>query len=206
MSMCSRFLPAALVLVMSGCASPYYADQGALLGGLGGAGVGALVGHAVGHTGAGALIGAGVGALSGGAVGAGLDEIEARNRAQIEAHMQRRVAAGAVSFGDVIAMTEAGVDEDLIVTHIRANGVSRRPATEDLITLQERGVSKRVISALQTAPSPSETVVHHARTAPVIIEEHYYEDPWWPHRHYYHHHHGHPGRVGVGISYHSGWH
>src|SRR6202795_2818657 len=54
---------------MSGCASPYRSDQGALLGGLGGAGLGAVVGHAVGNTGAGALIGAGVGALSGAAIG-----------------------------------------------------------------------------------------------------------------------------------------
>jgi len=46
---------------------------------------------------AGAAIGAGVGALSGAAVGSSLDEIEARNRAMIEAHMGRQIAAGAVT-------------------------------------------------------------------------------------------------------------
>ena len=36
-----------------GCNSPYRSDQGALYGGLGGAGLGAIVGNAVGNTGAG---------------------------------------------------------------------------------------------------------------------------------------------------------
>src|SRR3954447_21040044 len=71
-----------LTAAAAGCASPYRSDQGAVLGGLGGAGVGAIVGNAVGNTGAGAAIGAGVGALSGAAIGGSLDDIEARNRAE----------------------------------------------------------------------------------------------------------------------------
>ncbi|HEX4148710.1 MAG TPA: hypothetical protein VHY20_06975, partial [Pirellulales bacterium] len=43
------------MLTAAGCQSPYYTQQGAALGGLGGAGVGALVGSASGHPGAGAL-------------------------------------------------------------------------------------------------------------------------------------------------------
>lgn len=50
----------ALCAALTGCHSPYRSDQGALFGGLTGAGVGALVGNAVGATGAGAAIGAGV--------------------------------------------------------------------------------------------------------------------------------------------------
>lgn len=182
----------------SGCASPYHADRGALAGGLGGAGVGALIGNAVGHTGAGAAIGAGVGTLAGAAVGGALDDIEARNRAQIAAHLGRPVPAGVVTFDDVIAMTRAGVDEDLIVNHIRANGAARPPQAADLIMLQQYGVSKRVIAALQEPPAPPAGYGSYgavpAAGPPVIIEEHHYGPPWayW---------HPPPPHIGIGFSY-----
>jgi hypothetical protein len=205
---CNRHLklvqlwPAVLCLV--GCASPYYADQGALLGGLGGAGVGALVGDAVGHTGAGAVIGAGVGALTGGAVGSALDDIEARNRAQIEAQMQRPISAGAVTLQDVVDMTEAGVDDELIVMHIRSNGVAERPDSKDLIFLAQRGVSKRVVSALQSAHGPERVIIRERRAPTVIVEEHHY-DPWWPHHHTYYRYGRRGPRVGMGFSYSRSW-
>jgi hypothetical protein len=76
---------ASLLFGLSGCASPYYADQGALAGGLGGAGLGAIIGSASGAAGPGAVIGAVAGTLAGGAIGSGLDDIDAKNRAQIAA-------------------------------------------------------------------------------------------------------------------------
>jgi len=193
------------LLLASGCQSPYYADQGALLGGLGGAGVGALVGDAVGNTGAGAVIGAGVGALSGAAIGSGMDEIEAKNRAMIESRMGRPVPAGAVSFADVVAMTHAGVDEELIINHVRANGAARPPQTGDLISLQQQGVSKRVIEALQAPPlvtTAPGVVVHEAPPPVVIVEDPYYGPPPY----YYPHHRRHipRPRYGWGFSYSSG--
>jgi len=120
-----------------------------LYGGLAGAGLGAIVGNAVGSPGAGAAIGAGVGALSGAAVGGSLDEIEARNRAEIEARMGRPIAVGAVTNDDVIAMTMGGVNEELIINHIRAHGMAGPPSASDLIVLQQRGVSVRVIQTMQ---------------------------------------------------------
>ncbi len=87
----SRALYGSLIAVLllsagTGCHSPYYADQGALAGGLGGAGLRALIGSASGHTGAGAAIGAAAGALTGGAVGGALDNIDAKNRANRRRH------------------------------------------------------------------------------------------------------------------------
>jgi hypothetical protein len=184
-----------------GCRSPYYADQGALFGGVTGAGVGALVGNAVGNTGAGAVIGAGVGALSGAAVGSGLDEIEARNRAQIEARLGRQVAAGAVTMDDVVAMTKAGVADDLIVNHVRAHGMAAPLAAGDLIFLQQQGVSSNVVQAMQSGPRP--VVVHEvAPPPPVIVEEHYYgPHPYWGYHHRPHYHHHHRPGVSWGFSY-----
>lgn len=202
--------PLALVLLAAtgvGCASPYHADRGALFGGLTGAGVGALVGNAVGHTGAGALVGAGVGAMSGAAIGSGLDEIEARNRAEIEARLGRQVRAGAVSIDDVVAMTHGGVDDSLIINHIRAHGMTAPPSTGDLIFLGQQGVSPRVVEAMQRPVAvPVAPVAHVAAPPAVIVEEHYYGPPVWrpcPPPYYHGHYHRHrPGRVGFGFSYH----
>src|SRR5262249_34368704 len=99
---------ACLLATAAGCATETHTGNGALLGGLLGTGVGALVGEAVGSPGTGALIGAGVGAISGAAIGSEMDEMEARNRAQIAAQMSRPVNPGACTVGDVLAMSQAG--------------------------------------------------------------------------------------------------
>lgn len=192
-----------LATLVLGCHSPYRADRGALFGGATGAGVGALIGHATGNTGAGAAIGAGVGALTGAAIGGSLDEIEARNRAEIEARLGRPVAAGAVTVDEVVAMWAAGVDEQVIVTHIRSHGVAKIPDTGDLIHLQNNRVSPRVIQAMQEPAPVARPVVVQQAPGPVIVEE-YYGPPWpgpYYHRHYYHRHCGPPPGVGIGFSY-----
>lgn len=198
-------LALATALLASGCASPYHADRGALFGGLLGAGTGAVVGNALGDTGAGAAIGAGVGALSGAAVGSEMDRIEAQNRAMIEAKMGRQVAAGAVTIDDVIAMTQAHVDDELIVTHVRAHGVARPLQTNDLIYLQQQGVSTQVIKAMQEPPPvPAQApVVVEQAPPPVIVQEYRYGPPWG--FGYYHHYP--PPRprphVGWGFTFHN---
>jgi hypothetical protein len=143
---------ATAMVLLSGCFSPYRSDRGALAGGVGGAGVGALVGEAVGHPGVGALVGAGVGAVSGAAVGGALDNIEANNRAQIEARIGHPVAAGAATIDDVVNMTRAGVAEDLMINHIRSHGMATPLQANDLIFLQQQRVGTRVVQAMQAPP------------------------------------------------------
>ncbi len=175
-------------LIVTGCRSPYYADRGALFGGLMGAGVGAIVGDAVGDAGAGAAIGAGVGAITGEAVGESLDEIDARNRAQIAAQLGRTPQAGAVTREEVIAMSRSGVAPRLITSHIRNNGVARPLTTTDVIHLHKQGVATEVIEAMQSPPM-ARAPVRSAPAQPVIIEEHHYGYPWL---HYDLHHHSPP--------------
>jgi hypothetical protein len=203
------------IFAIAGCRSPYYADQGALLGGLGGAGVGALVGNAVGHTGAGALIGAGAGAIGGGLVGGALDDIEARNQAQIAQQMaayNMQAPVGAVNANDVVQMTRAGVAPDLIINHIRANGVASPLQAGDVIFLTQQGVASEVIGAMQNPPVrtagapvvapaaivPGPVVYERVAPAPVIVEEHFIGSP----RYFHHHHHGYhrPHGVSWGVS------
>src|SRR5262249_27342379 len=104
-------------MTLSGCATDH-AGQGALFGGAVGAGTGAIIGHAAGNTGAGAAIGAGVGALSGAAIGAEKDNDDARARVAAEQMRAQQAMAAAVGVPDVVAMTQAHVEENLIIDRI----------------------------------------------------------------------------------------
>ena len=192
---------------LAGCRSPYYADQGALAGGLTGAGVGALVGNAVGETAGGAAIGAGIGALTGGTIGGALDDIEARNRAQIAAQLGRPVAQGQATVGEVVAMSRAGVDPRLIANYVNNSGVAQPVGAQEVIYLTQQGVTPDVIQAMQT-PRVAQVPVHVVPPppGPVIIEEYPYGRPYYGppyHHHFYHHRHrrNHGPRVGWGISF-----
>lgn len=203
-----RLFPLVCLVTFAGCASPYRADQGALLGGLTGAGVGAIIGEAVDEPLAGAAIGAGVGALTGNVIGQNLDEIEAQNRAMIEARLGRPAPAGAVTVEDVVMMTQSGVDPEVIATHIRIHGPARPLQPADLIYLQNNGVNTQVVQVLQQPPAP-QGVVPASATQPVVVEEHIHVDPWGPPRprHFWYHHrhrrrHHKPG-VSWGLTFHN---
>jgi hypothetical protein len=179
------FALVAVVLLPTGCNSPYRSDQGAVVGGLTGAGLGALVGNSLGNTGAGAAIGAGVGALSGAAVGGSLDEIEARNQAEIEARLGRPAPMGAVTIDDVVSMTRAGVSEEVIVTHVQSHGMTAPLRAGDLIVLQQQRVSPRVMQAMQ-APPPAAAV--YPAPAPMMVPDPYFVPApyyWGPPPYYY---------------------
>ncbi len=196
-TLATTMLCLALALSTTGCQSPYRADRGALAGGLLGAGTGAIIGDAMGNAGAGAAIGAGVGALSGAVIGSELDQIEASNRAAISRQLGRQVSANAVTVEDVIAMSEAGVDDELIVSHVRAHGMTTPPCDSDLITLTERNVSTSVIKAMQEPPRRP-VVVRRSAPAPIVVEEYHYGAPAWgcyhpPPRPVYRHRHARPG-------------
>jgi hypothetical protein len=194
-----------MFLSAAGCASPHYADRGALFGGLTGAGVGAVVGDAAGNAGAGAVIGTAIGALTGAAVGDSIDADLARSKAEIEARMGRQMQ-GAVTAPDVVAMAQAGLSDDVIVTHIRANGMAQPLAVNDLIHLRNMGVRDAVINAMQQTPARTgqlaqQAVAYPAYAAPPVVVSPYYPVymPPPPPPAYYHYHR-HRGRVGWGVS------
>jgi hypothetical protein len=172
---------AATALLAAGCQST--ADQGALFGGA-------------------------TGAVLGGVVGNKIDESEARNRALIEQRLGHAVSPGAVSIEDVIAMTRAGVNEQVIVTHVNNNGVARPVSTSDITYLTQNGVSSRVIQAMENparSAAPPQTVVVQGAPPPVIVEERYYDPYWGPHYYrpypYYGGYYHRPG-VAVGVALH----
>ena len=173
----------ATVLSAAGCATQ--TQTGAAVGGVAGAGTGAVIGHALDNTAAGAAVGAGVGALSGAAIGNSQDQAEAKNRAIIEQQIGRQLA-GAVRVDDVIAMTRAGVAPDLIANHVRAHGMAAPLQANDLIVLQQQGVDSRVIATMQATPVPvaGQPVVVEQAPQPVIVEG-YYGRPYYYHPHHY---------------------
>jgi uncharacterized protein YqgC (DUF456 family) len=176
-------LTALVMFSLTGCYAPTYAQRGAGLGAVTGALAGTAIGHHNGDTAAGTLLGAAAGTLAGAAIGDTIDHEVARSEAIIEERLGRRLA-GATTVNDVIAMSQAGLSDDVIATHMRANGVSRTPSVDELITLRNSGVSDTVIKAMQQTPQP--TPQFAAPGAPVIIEEHHYVAPTFP---YHHHHH-----------------
>jgi hypothetical protein len=169
----------ALIAMSTGCCSPYHTDQGALTGGLLGLGTGAVAGHALGNTAAGAAIGTGVGALTGAAIGSRMDEVDAKNRAAIAQQLGRQVDPNAVTVPDVVAMTRARVNEDLVINHINAHGMAAPLTAADLINLPQNGVSPRVIAAMQASPPRvQQPVMVQPVPPPVVVEEYpYYYGP-----------------------------
>ncbi len=167
------------LVALVGCRSPYYADKGAVFGGGAGALTGAIIGNQLGSTAGGAIIGAGVGALTGAAVGNAIDEVDARNQARIQQTIGRPLPPGGVSVDDLIMMTQAGVTEDVIATHIQYHGMARPLAAGDLIRLQQSGVSSRVIQAAQQPPMVAAPVAYAPPPPPpgIIVEEIYYAPP-----------------------------
>src|SRR5438128_1385279 len=68
------------LLTAAGCSEPLGTrEKGALIGGVGGAGAGALIGSAVGAPGAGAAIGGALGGIGGGLVG---DQLQGQEHTQ----------------------------------------------------------------------------------------------------------------------------
>ena len=162
-------------LFLSGCATN--TGTGAVVGGATGAGVGALVGSATGHAGAGAAIGAGVGALTGGLIGNSVDEQQKRDRAIVVAS-----TAGRVTKEDVVGMTQNRVDEALIINQIRSHGMLMPLNTNDIIWLQQNGVSPQVIATMQQMQPPPTVIVE--QPAPVVVGG-YYGRPYYRRRDYW---------------------
>lgn len=179
-----------LALLSAGCRSPYYADKGAALGGVTGAALGAAVGEHHNNPLAGALVGGAVGLIAGNAIGEDIDDDIARNNAIIEQRMGRQMA-GAARTEDVVAMTHAGLGDQVIVAYIQSHGVAEPPTAQDMILLKQQGVSDSVINALQQASLAAAEPIPPP-TRPVIIEQHHYLRPAYfgpPLGHFHRHRH-----------------
>lgn len=191
--------------VSGGCQTPNYQRNGTILGGLGGAGLGAAIGNKSQNALPGALIGGAIGAIAGNAIGEGVDQDRAVAQQQAYAQGAATTAArGAVTPQDVIAMSQAGISPEVIATHVRTNGVTQQLQVNDLIYLRNQGVSDSVLQAMQQAPTAQARYAATYTAAippppparPVYVEHvypAYYPPPYYWGGHYHGHHHGHHG-------------
>jgi hypothetical protein len=110
-------------------------------------------------------------------VGASLEDIDARNRADIAAQLGRPVTPGPATPAEVAAMTHAGVDSRFIICYINRS-IDMIPITaQDVIYLHDQGVNEQVIQAMLT-PGSALSRSEVARSMPPRIM--IIGDPWWP--------------------------
>ena len=187
-------------------APPANQQRGAIAGGLAGAVAGGLIGDNNDKAGAGAAIGGVLGAVAGGLFGNARDkEIQYQQGQQQYYQQQQTVAAqSAVSINDIVSMSRSGLGEAVIINQIQSRGVITQPQVPDIIAMHQQGVSERVITAMQQAPTGAQRVARTAIPAPiqrvytpspVIVQEHvvlpHYPAPHYSSPHVYHHYHGH---------------
>jgi hypothetical protein len=144
----------AVGLSVAGCVSfqgrPDYTASGALAGGA----TGAVIGSLTQNPEAGALIGGAVGALAGGLIGHGMDQAqEAQLRAQAPRTLERLEQGQPLTVGDVQALVQAGISDDLVISQIRNSRTVYHLNTADIIALKNAGVSDRVIDFMINTPS-----------------------------------------------------
>jgi len=145
---------AALLLIASqaGCASsPNRAVEGSVIGGLLGAGAGAIIGNQ-GHDRdqdrtRGALIGGAVGAIGGALAGSQMQKQPAQQ--QTPAQAQQAANPSQITVAQILDMTRQGVHEDVIVDRIRLTNSKYALTAADADYLRSNGVSQKVLMEMQ---------------------------------------------------------
>ena len=164
-------------------------QQGAVIGGASGAAVGAAVGGE--NRAIGALIGGLLGAGGGYLIGANWDKIRNQDKDGAErasADAQRDPATadeaknattadvnrdGFVTLDEVVAMEQAGLSDQEILNRLRGSGQVFELTEQQRQYLQNRGVSQRVITQMEslnrtetsTVPQDDTSVIGRPRTA-----------------------------------------
>jgi len=99
------------------------------------------------------------------ALGTSLDDIDARNRANIETRLGRPVAPGPATPAEVAAMTRAGVEPRFIISYINRSTDMPPISSDDVIYLHQQGVDEQVIQAMLT-PGAALSRAEVARSMP----------------------------------------
>ena len=141
---------------------------GALIGGV----TGALIGEHNDDPLAGAIIGTATGALLGNAVSQENDRITTELAAAETEYMEN-----AVTLNQLLEMTQAGVDDAVIISRIEVNGPAQKLSTDDIILLSKSQVAPAVISTYQAPPALKVENIHHGNP---VLNGHRYPFPVVP--------------------------
>ena len=124
-------------------------ERGAVGGGIVGGVIGTVVGAAVGRPGAGAAIGAGLGAGTGAIAGNDQDRYERRLNNQVAAANAQQ-ARNQLTLHEIIQMAQRPVPDHIIINAISTSGSVFNLRPDDIMELQQQGVSSRVITEMQS--------------------------------------------------------
>ncbi len=138
------------------------------IGGTTGALAGAAIGSHNGNSLEGALLGGALGSLAGATIGDANDELDYRNRLARQ-NAKTRTQQAAVTALQLVEMTSSGLNEDLIINQMQANGCAAPLSTNELIALKQRGVSDRVISTFQNFRGANVPQVRQTYLAPIVV-------------------------------------
>lgn len=140
------------LLFVTGCATTGWTptQKGAATGAAAGAGLGAIIGHQSGETAGGALLGAVTGGLAGALIGnaIGRNQQTPPSNAQHSPDVQPFAAEALLTTEDVVSLSEAGVNDEVVIAKIRSSHSVFDLSADEIITLREAGVSDRVITAM----------------------------------------------------------
>lgn len=100
----------------------------------------------------------------------------ARSDQRIESNIEYVASLQPVTTDDVIAMTQAGVDEALIIQQIRTQGMAAAVKAKDLIRLQRTGVSTQVVAAMQENPPTRRAERVASRSHGTVVRRYHYYD------------------------------
>jgi len=196
-------IPAFVGTLANTCVAQNQTRDGALMGGVAGALLGGVVGKQSNDTTEGALIGGAVGALAGGVIGNQRQQAERQRyynamasrptyyeqRTYLQAPTQRIVTTRRpVTTAEVINMTRGGVSDAVIVAHIQSNGIAMQPDVNDVILMNQEGVSDYVVTMMQQTATgyraspehyhaPTRVYRTYPQPAEVVIREDYYTPP-----------------------------
>jgi hypothetical protein len=142
-------------LVSVGCEHMSHTEKGAGIGAALGTAAGLGIGAATGNPRTGALIGGLAGGGLGALVGSEKDEQERRDQellqAQAAAQAEAQLQQQRLGVFDVVRLSQAGHDDQVIINQIRTTGSTFQLTPSDLDHLKAQGVSPAVIAAMQTA-------------------------------------------------------
>jgi uncharacterized protein YcfJ len=167
------------MLAVTTASAQYNTRRGTGVGGVTGAVIGGVIGNQNDETVEGALIGGAVGAVAGGLLGRQQDinDFHAYNYYQTQQAIAAQQAARAVSIADVVMMTRNGLSDQVIINHLRINGVQQSElSVHDIVSMHQAGVSENVIHTVQqvaqgpTVPGPPIVAPPPIRVgSPVVI-------------------------------------
>jgi len=136
-----------IILPLSGCASNQSrVAEGAVIGGIIGAGAGGIIGHQSHHGAEGAGIGAAVGILTGALIGS---QISKPQNPSSSGQLSGGPSANQMSMQSIINMSKQGVNDAVIIDRIRMSGSKFTLTQQDVDYFKKEGVSDAVIAVMQ---------------------------------------------------------